>query len=371
MNGPQQKQLHAALLSAFPTYQDLEMMVLYELNESLPAIAGNSTYSHIIFELIRRTIAAGRLAELISGALQQNPHSPQLIRVAEQLNLSSTAIESLTPTASGEHKQQKPQASDHLQAYLLTLRQIVEQLPRLGLGVSDLITPSSVSLADIFIPTEFRESPKALKLLPFSQDEITAISGLDPQHKRYFMINPKGEWERTFARRDRINISTLWQCLSAKQPAAVIQGGPGTGKSTLLSRITLAMTCQGLGGADTQLSLTPTLIPMLIFIKEYADYLDHLSTIAIVNDEQKRSLLTFLIYDIKSKLEKKGVAEAKQIAQQAEQWLCAGRCLVMLEALDEVSDKTRQDEIQQASHNFIEPQRDTGVPLIYNHILIT
>src|SRR5436305_10928631 len=156
MNGPQQKQLHAALLSAFPTYQDLEMMVLYELNESLLTIACNSTYNHTILELIRWTIATGRLAELISGALQQNPHSPQLIRVAEQLNLSSTAIESLTHTASGEHKQQKPQASDQLQAYLLTLRQIVEQLPRLGFGVYDSIKPTSVLQAAIFTLTVFR-----------------------------------------------------------------------------------------------------------------------------------------------------------------------------------------------------------------------
>ena len=279
------------------------------------------------------------------------------------------------PTEEEKPDQEQKQAEhedDHKRAYLRTLRVLVEQLPRLGLGVSDLQSPSGVSLADVFIPMEFRASLKALKLLPFGQDEITTVTGLDRQHRDYLMIDTRGEWERTFMKQDRIDIPTLWQCLSPARPAAVIQGAPGIGKSTLLSRITLSMIRQALGEPETQLPFTSALIPILIFIREYADYLAKPPVAVTGSEQERRSLLAFLKYDIKRKLEEKGVAEAEQIAMSVVQCLRACHCLVMFDGLDEVSDKTLQHEIQQAIHDFIEQQRHPEVQTTtYNRFLIT
>src|SRR5436305_7764292 len=87
INSTQQKQLSEALLSAFPTRQDLEMMVLYELNENLSTIAEGNSLRYTVFKLIQWSIARGKLAELIDAALKQNSKNPQLISIAKQWGL--------------------------------------------------------------------------------------------------------------------------------------------------------------------------------------------------------------------------------------------------------------------------------------------
>lgn len=84
------RHLREALLSAFPTYRDLEMMVFDQLNEQLSSITREDTLEHRVFELIQWAIAKGRLEELVIGALKQNSHNPQLSNVTELLGLMDT-----------------------------------------------------------------------------------------------------------------------------------------------------------------------------------------------------------------------------------------------------------------------------------------
>src|SRR4030095_3949610 len=83
------QQLREALLSAFPTRQLLEMMVLDQLNENLLAIVEEGSLEHMVFELIRWSISRGRLEELVNAALKQNSQNPQLMSVAKQLQRSN------------------------------------------------------------------------------------------------------------------------------------------------------------------------------------------------------------------------------------------------------------------------------------------
>jgi len=87
INGTHQKQLCEALLSAFPTRQDLDMMVFYGLNEHLAAITEGSNLEHTVFELVQWSKARGRLEELVTGAFKQNSHNIQLLSIAKQLGL--------------------------------------------------------------------------------------------------------------------------------------------------------------------------------------------------------------------------------------------------------------------------------------------
>jgi hypothetical protein len=273
-----------------------------------------------------------------------------------------------------EYKKQEEQEYDLKRVYLRYLQREVELLPPLGLGVSDLISPQGVLLADVFIPLEFRESPKALKLQPLDQDEIQEPSlGLDQRHADYLLIDPKGEWERSFMQRDHLGISDLWELLSPERPAAVIQGSPGMGKSTLLSRMTLSMACQGLEEPDPQLVLTPTLIPILVLIREYADYLNNLPAAPSGREqENQRSLFAFIAHNIQYKLSRRGCEAKQDMASELRHWLRERCCLVMFDGLDEVSDKALQKEIQQAIRDFIEQQRHPDVQTpTYNRFLIT
>jgi len=89
INGTQQRQLRDALLSAFPTRQDLEMMVSYGLYENLSAIAGDGTLEYTIFKLVQWAVARGKFEQLVIAALKENSHNPQLISIAKQLGLSN------------------------------------------------------------------------------------------------------------------------------------------------------------------------------------------------------------------------------------------------------------------------------------------
>ena len=84
MDDPQHKQLREALLKAFPTHKDLEMMVSNQLGENLSARVGrDGNLEQTVFELVRWAEAEGKLKELVIGARKQNDGNPQLRNVAE------------------------------------------------------------------------------------------------------------------------------------------------------------------------------------------------------------------------------------------------------------------------------------------------
>ena len=86
-DGPPLKELQDALISAYPTRQDLAMMVSYGLGENLSALAGESNLEHMVYELLRWAEAHGRRDELIEAALSHSGQNPQLIHAAELLGL--------------------------------------------------------------------------------------------------------------------------------------------------------------------------------------------------------------------------------------------------------------------------------------------
>src|SRR5436190_5722963 len=120
INGRQREQLCNALMRAFPTHEDLEMMVSYRLDESLSAIGKSDKLEFTAFKLIEWAMARGsKLEKLVTAALEHNPDNPELSSVAQQLGLSSDAH--ATPGfAMGEMKiEQAPQAPTSLKATLV------------------------------------------------------------------------------------------------------------------------------------------------------------------------------------------------------------------------------------------------------------
>lgn len=78
------KQLHKALQSAFPTRQELQILVNYELDENLNTIASDSNLDDTIFELIRWAKAHGRLEQLLHAALNTRVDNPLMQAIAKQ-----------------------------------------------------------------------------------------------------------------------------------------------------------------------------------------------------------------------------------------------------------------------------------------------
>src|SRR5436305_2080753 len=112
----QLRQLREALLSAFPTRQDLEVMVFDQLHENLSTIARDGTLQYTTFDLIRWAQANSKLEELVMAALKGNGQNPQLRSVAERLGLSNDQLLPLTDKFQSQSDDQGSQRS--LRAFL-------------------------------------------------------------------------------------------------------------------------------------------------------------------------------------------------------------------------------------------------------------
>ena len=95
------RDLHLALLAAFPTKASLDMLVRLRLQTNLDAVAGGENLSADAFNLLVWAEAQGRLDELVTVARTENPGSPELREAAEKLSLapSSAAPGMRGPTA--------------------------------------------------------------------------------------------------------------------------------------------------------------------------------------------------------------------------------------------------------------------------------
>ena len=136
--------------------------------------------------------------------------------------------------------------------YLNQIRQDTELLTLKGIPAG--LISESVRLDEVFIPLEFRANRPRTDY-PLTEKELERfrelrhVGKLSVEQERV-LIGAEHDWEHILKQSDRISIADLWQRLTRDQPAAVIQGAPGIGKSTLMERLTLHMARRCLGEAD-------------------------------------------------------------------------------------------------------------------------
>ena len=73
LDGKQTKQIHNALLSAFPSKASLERLVLFHLDTQLNQVVGEGSLSDLVVELIKWAESQGKLEALLIGAGKENP----------------------------------------------------------------------------------------------------------------------------------------------------------------------------------------------------------------------------------------------------------------------------------------------------------
>lgn len=74
----QMKDLHRALIEAFPDESDLEMIVQFYLQTRLNRISMAKKYDKVVFDVIEFVNARGKVCDLVKGAFETNPDSPFL-----------------------------------------------------------------------------------------------------------------------------------------------------------------------------------------------------------------------------------------------------------------------------------------------------
>jgi len=89
LKGKQLKAFQEALMSAFPRYVDLQMMMEFELNLGLEQIVAPEDMHTVTYKLIVWCRANGMLDELLAGALARVPRNPALRKFALEVSLTS------------------------------------------------------------------------------------------------------------------------------------------------------------------------------------------------------------------------------------------------------------------------------------------
>ena len=206
---------------------------------------------------------------------------------------------------------------------------------------------------------------------PFTSEEVSYYSKLLREGKfteameRVFIGREK-TWEEMLRRGERISIAHLWQQLDRDNPAAVVQGYPGMGKSTLMARLTLHMARCGLGLPDptmgqplyTSYPSSSAPVPVLLLLKDYAIELEK-----ALKEAAELPLLSYLKVAT-DRLHMPGLFEYLYVCLQQ------GRCLVMLDGLDEVSELDIRKHVKQEIESFILDFRDKGKDS-FNRFLVT
>src|SRR5260370_11525132 len=108
-------------------------------------------------------------------------------------------------------------------------------------GIPAGLIAESVQLDEVFIPLQFRTNRSYLDY-PLTEDELRDYrnrlkSNMLSEEIERVLFDAEKNWQSNFKQSDRINFVELWQRLTKEHPAAVIQGFPGMGKSTLLARL--------------------------------------------------------------------------------------------------------------------------------------
>jgi len=249
------------------------------------------------------------------------------------------------------------------------LRRMIREREFLTLrGIPAGLMAQSIPLDEVFIPLHFRPH-KLLSDYPLTEAELKFYRDLIEQgalsdEMEKILFNAEKEWFILLKNSDNISLERLWHNMTRRQPAAVIQGYPGIGKSTLLAGLALYMAHSSLDQVD-QIAhifngqLEPPLIPVLLSLGDYASENDKVRAEKDTNLTLKDYVVTTM-----ERMNKPG------IPLYVQECLQEGRCLVMMDGLDEISNLKIRRQIQESIRHFVLDYSDTGGDF-YNRFIIT
>ena len=107
----QRKQLIDALVAAFPSYDELDLMLDTERGRRLPVYAAPGPLPVVVHKLVRSAESQGWTAELVTGAALSNPGNPRLRELIDSGQLDvGRAVRAALGDASGAVQELLPQA---------------------------------------------------------------------------------------------------------------------------------------------------------------------------------------------------------------------------------------------------------------------
>lgn len=197
-------------------------------------------------------------------------------------------------------------------------------------------------LKDVFVPLTLRH------FRPPRQRDLEELSGegADPEAlARAWM-----EWgARQEYAGDEVALDRL---LTVSERIAMV-GGAGSGKSTLLAYLAVALAEAARKGSQTSVHLPDPehpLVPLLIPLRYYRDYLDKCCRApgTQLDEPQEGTLRGFITWYLR----RRGNAP-EQSRDFFDRLLLGGGCLLMLDGLDEVTDRQGRGQVRQEVEDLV------------------
>lgn len=120
-------------------------------------------------------------------------------------------------------------------------------------GIPLTLVPKGIQLDKIFISLQFC-STETLLNYPMNtvyRDQLGSVFDRE-EEDRYFKAEMN--WQKVSSQPPKISVNELWHMLRKEQPAVLIQGNPGAGKSILMARLVLSMARSRLNQPDLEMS---------------------------------------------------------------------------------------------------------------------
>jgi hypothetical protein len=247
----------------------------------------------------------------------------------------------------------KPSEQELLQQYLRDLVQEVKPSSLKGLSTTTTLILYAVPLTEVFIPLQLRANRPLIEL-PLSEEERARVrEALDrgdelSEGMQDILLSREREWLRRVEDGDRLEMIQVWEKLTPEHPAAVIQGYPGMGKSTLMERLALHMALRILRKSDPTMptQFDPVCIPIIVRLNDYA-------TKQAETEKQGKSLKIIEYIDNTLAIDSFGSAFLRHQLQ-------SGNCVVLFDGLDEVNEANKREEVQSAIKLFVRETRTTS-----------
>lgn len=239
LNGEQRKNLCEALSDAYRTYPKLEQMLSFGMNENLEKIAGRGEgLEHVVFKLVLWAEEnVDRFDLFISKALEGNPGNPKLQQFINNF----------------QNPVSEPEIDQLRSDYLNYLRETYYYFDMRGISQIQQLPPQ-LPLQEIYIPLKayIAHAPNAIR-----QDKLWNQGRISSED-----ISPSDG----IISDERIFIEDV----IPRNPAIVVLGNPGSGKSTFLKVLTLKLATQSDG-----------LLPVILPLNAYARRLQKEGTISL------------------------------------------------------------------------------------------
>ena len=318
LSGQQLKQLRNALIDAFPKKSSLEQLLYFELEINLDEITKDSDLQDIVFNLIQTAESQGWLLDLVRAACNSNPGNPQLRTVAEKL-LPNQTPETDKLSSFNNNPQEKTQN------WNIGERLIKPLLAGIISQLREILSPFQVNYYKNLVYTYRTYRTQGLKTPgAFTPDLEKVFVPLRMASKSPLQMSS------ALIQKETTGDLKIWDFLTEIRTRHIyrrilIIAPPGYGKTTLLEHLTLTY---AQNTQQQQHLQAPKLTPVLLYLRKIRSQ---------ITSSQSPSLAQLVTEVVKTESQEFSTKLDPPL-QWFEDRLKGGKCLVMLDGLDEVAD---------------------------------